>query len=144
MADARYEPRNRRATRLGVLELQVEHAGGVENFDPNGQIMQVIQHPDVIASWCPVEGATSILSGEPAIIYRADDMEVPLTVDEYLGLVGRELRPEEVLKLIDHFGMAHEWHEDFYGPETGEAFQPKPLREQFRAALAKIVANTRN
>jgi hypothetical protein len=120
-------PRNRQATKLGMLRIEVEHAGGVETLDPNREIMAILQRPDEVTSWGPVPGRTSVLSGEPAILYRADDLEVPLTVPEYVRLVGRELRPEEFRALLREYGDAFEWHDDFYDPETGEACQPKGL-----------------
>jgi hypothetical protein len=82
MADGRFEPRNRCSTGLGIIELQVRHGKGVETFDPNSQIIHAICHPETIASWTPVQGLCSLLSGEPAILYRNDDLELPLTIDE--------------------------------------------------------------
>lgn len=136
MAEGEYPKRNRRGEELPVLRLEVEHADGVEVVDPNGQIIQVIRDLDKVLSWKPVPGQTSVISGQPAILYRAEDFEAPLTVDEYVGLVGRELEPQEYLALLNHFGSAFDWHDDFADPETGEAVQPKGLRPRFRAEAA--------
>lgn len=67
----------------------------------------------------------SIISGtSPAFVYRADDYEVPLTRAELYRFLNHSLTHREYFAIRDHFGMAHEWHEDFYDPDTGEMFQP--------------------
>lgn len=138
--DREHPPKNRLATPREVLDIEVEHASGIEHFDPNTQIMALVVRPSFVAAWKTVEGARSVISGEPAIILRTHDLEVPLTVDEYAGLVGSELEPHEVKALLRTYGSAFEWHDDFYDPETGEAFQPKGLRERFRVEVAAMAA----
>ena len=39
-------------------------------------------------------------------------------------------RPLEYFQLRERYGMAHEWHEDFYDPGTGEALQPSDEEER--------------
>jgi hypothetical protein len=111
-----------------VLRLELEHKNGVEVFDPNQQIARILENPEAVGQWQPVPGARSVISGKPAVLYRTGDLEVPLTVDEYVALVGRELEPEEFFKLLEHYGMEFDWHEDFYATDTGDAMQPKDLR----------------
>ncbi len=135
--DTDHPPRNRLPTERHFLDMEVEHLSGVEHFDPNTQIMALATQPDFVAAWKPVEGTKSVISGRPAIVYRTADLEIPLTVDEYAGLVGCELEPEEFRTLLETYGTFHEIHDDFYCPVSGEAFQPKDLRSRVRvAALA--------
>ena len=138
--DTDHPPKNRLPTERPVLDMEVEHRSGVEHFDPNTQIMALVTQPDFVAAWKPVEGAKSVVSGQPAIVYRTADLEIPLTVDEYAGLVGCELEPEEFRTLLETYGTFHEIHDDFYCPDTGEAFQPKDLRSRVRTAAAALEA----
>lgn len=134
--DPEHPPKNRLATARTVLDIEVEHASGIEHFDPNTQIMALVVSPSFVAAWKPVEGAVSAISGAPAIVVRTHDLEIPLTVDEYAGLVGTELEPDEFKALLERYGSFFEIHEDFYDPRTGESWQPKGLRTQYRVALA--------
>ena len=134
--DREHPPKNRLAKQREVLDIEVEHASGVEHFDPNAQIMALAVSPEFVAAWKPVEGAVSSISGAPAIIMRTHDLEIALTVDEYAGLVGNELEPHEFKALLARYGSFFEIHDDFYDPESGEAWQPKGLRQQCRVALA--------
>ena len=138
--DPDHPPKNRLATAREVLDIEVEHASGIERFDPNTQIMALVVKPEFVAAWKPVDGAVSIVSGAPAIILRTHDLEIPLTVDEYAGLVGSELQPDEFKALLDRYGSFFEIHDDFYDAETGEALQPKGLREQFQVAAAALAS----
>lgn len=134
--------KNRIETSLDILEIRVDHADGSFRTDPNGAVGCAIWamsgekpswQPGMLGDksqlFNPLElkpkpGLTSILSGGPAVMYRSDDVEVPLTPEELFRLLKRSLRPEEALQLLDHFGEFHEIHDDFYDPATGEAFQP--------------------
>lgn len=131
-----YPKKNRLDEELPVLRIEIQHADGVEVTDPNGQIFQILQRPEMLLAWKPVPGRVSVISGRPAILYRSEDFEAPLTLDEYVGLVGRELEPNEYLALLRHFGSAFDWHEDFADPDTGKALQPKGLRSLFRDEAA--------
>ncbi|MGU3656161.1 hypothetical protein ACLBYM_05265 [Methylobacterium fujisawaense] len=136
--DTDLSPRNRLPEARPVLDIEVEHASGTEHFDPNKQIMALVVSPEFVAAWKPVDGAVSVISGQPAIMVRTHDLEIPLTVDEYAGLVGNELEPDEFKALLARYGSFFEIHDDFYDPKTGEAWQPKGLRPQFRAAVAEM------
>lgn len=131
-------PRNRLPEARPVLNIEVEHASGIEHFDPNTQIMALIVRPEFVAAWKPLDGPVSVISGAPAIIVRTHDLELPLTVDEYAGLVGNELEPHEFKALLARYGSFFEIHDDFYDPRTGEAWQAKGLRPQFRASVAAL------
>ena len=109
---------------LPVLLIELEHGGGVENFDHNSIIWLFLQRGDDVLSWKPVTGRVSDLSGKPAILYRAHDYEICLTQDEMLRYIGKDLKPEEYRKLRDKHGDHFEIHDDFYDPDTGEALQP--------------------
>jgi hypothetical protein len=107
-----------------ILRLVVRHADGEAVFDPNGQILMLLDHPETLQSWRPLPGALSDISGRPAVEYISNRKTIRLTVPEYARLAALQLRPDEFFKLRERFGVIHEWHEDFYDPETGEALQP--------------------
>jgi hypothetical protein len=136
--DTDLSPRNRLPEARPVLDIEVEHASGTEHFGPNEQIMAFVVGPEMVAAWKPLDGVVSVISGAPAIIVRTHDLELPLTVDEYAGLVGCELEPHEFEALLARYGSFFEIHDDFYDPETGEAWQPKGLRRQYRTAVAAL------
>lgn len=140
--DTDHPPKNRLPTERPFLDIEVEHRSGVERFDPNTQIMALATQPEFVAGWQPVDGAKSVISGQPAIVYRAADLEIALTVDEYAGLVGCELEPTEFKTLLNTYGSFFEIHDDFYCPVSGEAFQPKELRQSVRSAAAALAAGS--
>jgi hypothetical protein len=110
-----FPPRNRRPVELPVLRIEVEDAHGVRVFDPNGAIL-----------WAIYDKGTEKLSPlkEGTVAYRSRDMEIFLTPDALDRLIRLDLRPDEYFRLRDRFGMAHEWHDDYYDIDTGEALQP--------------------
>lgn len=149
--DPAHPPKNRRPESLDILVIEVEHAHGIERTDPNGaaatayvgatgadlagDLGQGAPRLTVIrlADLEPVPGAASVLSGAPALIYRSDDLEIPLTADELHRLLDHSLRPDEFLALRERYGDAYPWHADFYHPRTGKARQPvtgKPLKRR--------------
>lgn len=73
----------------------------------------------------PLPDTVSIISGEPAIIYRTREVTLPLTLDETKRLVLLALSRDEFEAIIENVGAIYELHDDFYDPESGEAFQPK-------------------
>jgi hypothetical protein len=137
---------------LDFLRIRVDHADGTENACPNSIIGCAIWavtgeepdwrgrnngfHPDSELfnplSLKPLPDTTSVISGEPAVVYRADGNTIPMTVEELLRFIRHDLRPEEFRVLFAKYGGIHEIHDDFYDPRTGEAFQPI-----LRAALAE-------
>jgi hypothetical protein len=84
--DSRFPPKNRQAEKLPVLRLEVEHAYGVLIKDLNDMAMAVIMKPDNLLTLKPVEGARSVLSGRPAVVYRSLDLEIPLAPDKLFRL----------------------------------------------------------
>jgi hypothetical protein len=111
-----YPPKkNRRPEELPVLRLEVEDANAVKVFDPN-----------TIAMWIFEHGEKSLVPIEPAGIvkYRSCDFELCLKPEVLARLVLIDLSPSEYFELRNQFGMAHEWHDDFYDEATGIALQP--------------------
>lgn len=118
-------PKNRRTETLPVLHLEIVHAGGTTVMDPN-RILMALLGEEWASAFPPIPTLASELSGAAGgVIYRAEDFELNLAPDELRRLHLRALTPSEALYLLDRYGMAHDWHDDFYHPETGEAFQPK-------------------
>lgn len=123
-------PRNRKEMGLSILQIQVEHADGTLELNPNTALITSIQTPEEILDLKPVPDRKSLITGAPAIIYRSDDVEIPLTQEEALRLMLTALRPEEYQAIASHFGDAHEWHDDFYDPTTGDALQSREIYMQ--------------
>jgi hypothetical protein len=119
-----YEPKNRVSESLDVLTIIVEDNVKSHEFDPNTFAHHRIEN--TLSSMLePMYQVRSILSGEcGGVIYKADDLEIPLTIEELDRFAARSLEPEEYFTLLKHYGMAFEWHEDFYCSETGLALQP--------------------
>lgn len=109
---------------LDVLRIEIHHAGGVEAFDPNSLIIRIFDAPPTSQSW-PALDKTSIISGEPAVVYKTHEVEVPLTVDEIVRLTTRSLTPVEFFVLLNETGGFFEIHGDFYNQTSGFALQPK-------------------
>lgn len=137
-----YEPKNRRPDSLPILQIEVEHADGVAKTNPNGIALSAMWgmrgEPIALPKGVLVEGTNlfdptylkplrdvkSIISGLPAVIYRAEDYELALTPSELFRFMKHALLPAEYFALRDYVGMIHEIHDDFYDVETGAAFQP--------------------
>lgn len=136
------EAKNRVPDSLPPLEIRVEHAGGSLKTCPNGFAASAIwgmtgAKPALPEKFLmegsvmfeltklePVEGLKSIISGNPAVLYRADDYEIPMSPDELFRFAKHDLKPEEYFVLAKHWGLIHEIHDDFYDPDSGIAFQP--------------------
>lgn len=120
-----HPPKNRLAEPLPVLHLEIVHAGGTAVMDPNRMLMAMLGD-DWAGAFRPLPDLVSELSDETGgVLYRVEDVELRLTPEELRRLHLLALTPSEALYLLDRYGMAHDWHDDFYHPETGEAFQPK-------------------
>jgi hypothetical protein len=136
------EPKNRVAEPLPFLEIWVDHAFGSEKTDPNGAVGCVIwagqgRRPETRTGEPvdfpglfnplelePLEGQMSVISDEPAVVYRADDLVIPLSPRELLRFLAHGLRPTEFFALRERYGDFFEIHDDFYDPHSGQAFQP--------------------
>jgi hypothetical protein len=121
MTNPLYPPKNRQSEHLPMLEIAITDVYGVKRYTPNTIAMQVAMG-SLVAT--PMLGCKSDISGKPAVLYCVDDLQVALTLAELDRLVRHALRPKEFFALRDKYGDAHDWHDDFYHPETGRAFQP--------------------
>jgi hypothetical protein len=137
-----HEPKNRVAEELPFPEIRVDHAGGSEKTDPNGLFGCVIwategrrpigadgepvDYPGLFnpLDLKPLEGQVSAISGEPAVVYRADDVVIPLTPRELLRFLAHALRPKEFFAIRDRYGSFFEIHDDFYNASSGMTYQP--------------------
>ncbi|AOG03037.1 hypothetical protein [Bosea sp. RAC05] len=118
-------PRNRLAQELPVLSIEIQHAQGTTVLDPNSSIMMAVVTPGEVLELAALPNTKSILSGEPAVLYRSGNIEVPVTPPELLRLMTTSLEPKEFFKLMEVYGTAFEWHDDFYDFDSGEALQPR-------------------
>jgi hypothetical protein len=116
-------PRNRASRTLAVLDLRIEHGGGEERTSPNGIVAMLLRGQ--LAALKRLPGHFSVLSQQPAVRYREDNLDIDLTPGELSRLVARNLRSHEYFALQSRFGTAFAWHDDFYDRATGDALQPK-------------------
>lgn len=107
---------------LGPIQLQVESAEGVQEFDPNSLILAILREPGCFGTANP--STPSELSGAPGFIYRTNEVELRLSLDELRRLTLRALNPPEFFALAKAHGIFFELHDDFYDETTGEALQP--------------------
>ena len=137
-----YPPKNRIDNPLQVTVLKIDHKDGTINTDPNSILISAVTTADGsdphkvelmtakgseffnFTELKPLTNQFSILSGFPAIRYRAEDVEILLTPEECFRLSAHSLLPEEYFKLRDHYGDFFEIHDDFYNPDSGDQFQP--------------------
>lgn len=136
-----YEPKNRADQGLGILQIVIDHADGKSQTCPNGLAVSAATAmsseeitlppgylPETSEVFNPLKlkptDAKSLISGGPAVIYRSDDLEIPLTPEELFRFMKHDLHPSEYVVLRNHFGMFYEIHEDFYHPEHHFACQP--------------------
>ena len=154
--DAMFKKSNREATALPFLEIVVEHANGFSRTCPNGLVFSAIwsktgqapgtdrvglmpwSSPMDFLSLAPIDGKSSVISGQPAVLYRTDDVAVPLTPEELYRLAAHSLEPSEYSSLRSRYGLFHEIHEDFYDPESGEALQPMFADERLSWAVPTV------
>lgn len=116
-----FPPKNRVNTPLKILRIEIRHADGVLVTDPNEAIMKAVDGD--LLHLAPLKDKVSDISQKPAVIYAADDLEVAVTPEELDRLVRHDLTPQEFLCLRDKYGVAFEWHDDFYDLDTGFSFQ---------------------
>ena len=121
------------------LSVEIDHGGGMVAFAGDTQVAALRDTPPAAARWAPIPDLTSLLSAEPAVLYRCGDLAIPLTVAEYAALVGGELTAAEIGKLTLVFGPAWEWGETFYARDTLRPLRPNGFRERmlgFASSLA--------
>lgn len=117
---AKYPPKNRTDTGLGVLDIELRDRRTTRMLTPNDAAL--VGHTGALNLTYPV--GHSILSGEPGFGLRTCEIALVLTGDELLRLFRRSLRPAEVQTLLERYGAFHEIHSDFYDEESFEALQP--------------------
>jgi hypothetical protein len=125
-----FPPTNRKPQALPILRIEIEHQDGTLVIDPNRFVLEAIG--GALLNLPVLEASKSDLSGQAAVCYRSDDLEIFLTPEELTRLALLSLQPEQYFALRAKYGMAHQWHDDFYDEETGEAVQP---REEATARL---------
>lgn len=112
---------------------EVDFAAGMMGFREDEATILLREQPAVVAAWRPIPDLTSVLSAEPALLYRCGDLAVPLTGPEWAALVGGDLTPAEIGKLVLVFGEAWEWGEHFYTPDSRSPRRPQNFRERLRS-----------
>lgn len=140
----RFPPKNRVTTTIDFPWIEVEDATAKYKTDPNALVGCVIwaasgERPtdrngyeiskldnDAVVfnvlELVPRENVPSILSGEPSVVFRHDDMVIDLTPEELLRFISRSLREDEYMALRDHFGMFYDIHCDFYDDRNGRTY----------------------
>jgi hypothetical protein len=148
-----YEPKNRLKSPLPVLEIRITTNDGVYTLNPNSAAVAVVftvtgekveapMVPETVPNILdlePVDGIVSEISGKPAVIYAADDIELKLSVGELLRFMNKSLETFEFKYLLKQYGMFFEIHDDFYDPRDGALFQPMFEPEEIDQALLRKV-----
>jgi hypothetical protein len=113
-----------RTTSNGLVNCVVWGATGQQPRDRHGNL--VSQFDGEAAVFNPLDlvardDVPSLLSDEPSIQLRMEDMSIDLSPEEFLRLIARELTTDEYMVLRDHFGMFYDIHADFYDDQTGRS-----------------------
>jgi hypothetical protein len=113
------------------LRVEIAHNDDLEIMDPNGAAALFLSGDCFVRQMEPIklqedgdETLQSAISGEPALVYRAGTLEIPLTLEEMQRLVAHALKPEDWARLQVIYGDFYEIGPHFYDPATGEALQP--------------------
>ncbi len=123
---SQFPPKNRKPTRLGVIEMKITDKNGTIDTDPNGKTIMGITGDYPVGE--PIPGLFSEISGKPAYRIELDDIELALSFEEMDRFFRRDLTSEEYRFLLNKYGMFHEIHEDFYWED--EAYQPIPISKK--------------
>lgn len=107
---------------LGILDIEITHSHGTEIYDPN--TLAAAAYAGHLATFGLPAGRVSLLSGEPGLGYRTNEITLTLTAAEMRRLVLRSLTTAEFFKLRTKFFGFFEIHDDFYDRGTGRALQP--------------------
>lgn len=109
-------PKNRKETRLAVLEIEIESYEKIHKFDPNTMACAAYNgdYPDMF----PIPKLKSEISFQPAYLVRVDNIELALSFQELDRFFRHALRKREVNYLLKTYGMFHDIHEDFYWEGT--------------------------
>ena len=118
--------------------IEIDHGHGMAAF-AGAEIVAALQaQPAMVAGWPPIPDLTSILSAEPAVLYRCGDLAIPLTGSECGALLGGDLTPDEIARLELVFGPAWEWGETFYASNGRHPVQPQGLRTRILQAGSRV------
>lgn len=118
----RDRPRPPELAYLGPIDIEIVDASGTKKYTPNDLAMDYIvkrRHTELQ----PIPGKFSIVSNEPAVLYRTQEAELALTPEELGRLARRSLTSREFFAICDAVGATYELHDDFYSVE-GLALQP--------------------
>jgi hypothetical protein len=115
------ENKNREKVTLPLLQILVETDRGTFEFDPNEFAIKRKK----LLELTPLPNEKSLFSGQPAVLFFVDDVKIPMTPEELYRFSSLNLEEEEYFKLVETYGMNHYWHDDFYDPITGMAWQPR-------------------
>ncbi|MBY3155592.1 hypothetical protein HFO56_25015 [Rhizobium laguerreae] len=142
-----YPPKNREAEELDLPWIEITDAektyradsntlvlcaiwgdSGEKPHDPDGREIEPSREGAVMFNPLDLvsrDDVPSLLSGEPSVRLRVEDLAIDLSPPEFLRLIGYALRVDEFVALRDHFGMFFDIHDDFYDQEDGRALQPR-------------------
>lgn len=104
-----------------LIEIRITHAGGTLTTTPNDLIILCIN--GAIADLPPLSGAESAISGDLAVLYSTDEVDVKLSPHEITRLTFRSLSPAQFFALRDVVGNIYELQ--FYDGDNGWAIDPK-------------------
>lgn len=109
---------------IAPLDIRILDGSGVEHrYDPNAILIAGMGGE--VRHMPPDPSKSSVISGSAGCLtYRAIDLSIDLTPAEMDRFIRHALKTEEYKKLGEQFGLAFEWHEDFYAPQSGRALQP--------------------
>jgi hypothetical protein len=132
-----FEKKNRKSQSLPILRIEIETAGGaVAVVEPNAAMMMAIEAEYPVGE--PIAGRQSDCSKRPAThLFRADDVELALSLEELDRFMRFDLRPKEFEALRDKFGIFFQIHDDFYCFGTGRSVQPKPRSSDFAQVMER-------
>lgn len=114
---------------LAEIRIEIVHENGNDVFMPTDILFEFATGAWEKRNWQPAKDPAtgdvlkSAISGEPAILFRDIETEIPLTAEEMRRFCCHALRPEEYRLLRDAYGDIFDLHNDFYVPRTGEAIQ---------------------
>jgi hypothetical protein len=108
---------------LTPITIHLLDQNGTHSYLPNDLMIAFIRDK-LHETLKPIEGLSSICSGEPAVVYRTSETELALTPDEVRRLTFHSLNPQEFKAIRDKAGDIYELHDDFYDEATGEAIDP--------------------
>ncbi|MCS4089070.1 hypothetical protein [Rhizobium sp. BK176] len=114
-----------RTTPNALVGCVIWGATGEQPRDPQGNVIEALDDGAAIV-FNPLDlvardNIPSLLSDQPSVQLRMEDMSVDLTPEELLRLIARELTVDEYTSLRDHFGMFYDIHADFYDARTGRS-----------------------